>query len=117
MKRVEEGDGRDKARLQEKVKEDSSFLPMPAPYPCKLGPGDAKCTLHFEETQFSKKRHKTKRTKWNKSHTRRTYTRRMCKFRENNGGTGKSRVLQREENKPRLEGCMGAQAQGRQHRA
>lgn len=51
---------------------------MSAPHPCKLGPGDAKHTLHFEGTQISKKRHKRKRTKRNKSHIRRTYTRCMC---------------------------------------
>lgn len=39
-----------------------------------LGMQSALCTLRL--TQFSKKRHKQKRTKWNKSHTRRTYTRR-----------------------------------------
>lgn len=51
---------------------------MSAPHPCKLGPGDAKRILHFEGTQISKKRHKWKRTKQNKSHFRRTYTRCMC---------------------------------------
>lgn len=89
---------------------------MPAPYPCKLGPGDAKCTLHFEETQFSKKRHKQKRTKWNKSHIRRTYTRRMCGNSERTTeALGSQGCFREKRNKPRLEGCMGAQAQGRQH--
>lgn len=80
MKRVEEGDRRGQSKPAGGGKTGQFFS-----YLCQLhthlswGLGMQSAVLASrKETRISKKRHKQKRTKWNKSHIRRTYTRCMC---------------------------------------